>query len=71
MTIGEGLMEGRRWAMQTAGTNRPEGKGYVTNFASMWSRHSRSGVRLNIFAMPLISGGRNLFWAGFRESGHE
>ena len=38
MTIGEGLMEGRRWAMQTAGTNRPEGKGYVIAFAEWLKR---------------------------------
>jgi hypothetical protein len=37
MTIGEGLMEGRRWAMQQAGTNRPEGKGYSLAF-SEWLR---------------------------------
>jgi len=39
MTIGEGLMEGRRWAMQMAGTNRPEGKGYVTSFAEWLKRY--------------------------------
>lgn len=33
MTIGEGLLEGRRWAMQMAGTNKPEGKGYVVAYA--------------------------------------
>src|SRR5262245_6920368 len=38
MTIGEGLMEGRRWAMQVAGTNRPEGKGYVTAYAEWLKR---------------------------------
>src|SRR5262249_36472158 len=38
MTIGEGLLEGRRWAMQVADTNRPEGKGYVTAFAEYLSR---------------------------------
>jgi hypothetical protein len=37
MIIGEGLMEGRRWAMQQAGTNRPEGKGYVLAFGE-WLR---------------------------------
>jgi uncharacterized small protein (DUF1192 family) len=37
MTIGEGLREGRRWAMQQAGTNKPEGKGYVTAFGE-WIR---------------------------------
>jgi hypothetical protein len=29
MIIGEGLLEGRRWAMAQAGVNKPEGKGYV------------------------------------------
>src|SRR5262245_16813301 len=38
MTIGEGLLEGRRWAMQMAGTNRPEGKGYVTAYAEWLKR---------------------------------
>src|SRR5262249_39686112 len=38
MIIGEGLLEGRRWAMQQAGTNRPEGKGYVTAFAEWLKR---------------------------------
>jgi hypothetical protein len=38
MTIGEGLMEGRRWAMQVAGTNRPEGKGYVTAYGEWLKR---------------------------------
>src|SRR5262249_6318984 len=40
MTIGEGLLEGRRWAMQMAATNRPEGKGYVTAFGE-WLRRYR------------------------------
>src|SRR5215471_13879959 len=39
MTIGEGLLEGRRWAMQMAGTNRPEGKGYVTAYAEWLTRY--------------------------------
>jgi hypothetical protein len=39
MTIGEGLLEGRRWAMSVAGTNRPEGKGYVTAFAEWLHRY--------------------------------
>src|SRR5262249_34786665 len=38
MTIGEGLMEGRRWAMQQAGTNKPEGKGYVIAFGEWLKR---------------------------------
>jgi hypothetical protein len=33
MTIGEGLLEGRNWAMQVSGVNRPEGRGYVTAYA--------------------------------------
>jgi hypothetical protein len=39
MTIGEGLLEGRRWAMQMAGTNRPEGKGYVMAYAEWLKRY--------------------------------
>jgi hypothetical protein len=39
MTIGEGLLEGRRWAMQQAGTNKPEGKGYVMAFAEWLKRY--------------------------------
>ena len=38
MTIGEGLLEGRRWAMQMACTNKPEGKGYVTAYAEWLKR---------------------------------
>jgi hypothetical protein len=37
MTIGEGLLAGRQWAMRMAGTNKPEGKGFVMNF-SEWLR---------------------------------
>jgi hypothetical protein len=39
MIIGEGLMEGRRWAMAQAGTNRPEGKGYATAFSEWLTRY--------------------------------
>ena len=39
MTIGEGLLEGRRWAMQMAGTNKPEGRGYVTAYAEWLKRY--------------------------------
>jgi hypothetical protein len=38
MTIGEGLLEGRRWAMHVSGTNRPEGRGYVTAYAEWLKR---------------------------------
>lgn len=40
MVIGEGLMEGRNWAMDQAGTNRPEGKGYVMAYGE-WLRRYR------------------------------
>jgi hypothetical protein len=40
MTIGEGLLEGRGWAMQVSGVNRPEGRGYVTAYAE-WLRRYR------------------------------
>jgi hypothetical protein len=39
MTIGEGLLEGRRWAMRQAGTNRPEGRGYVVAYAEWLKRY--------------------------------
>jgi hypothetical protein len=38
MTIGEGLMEGRRWAMRQAGTNKPEGKGYTLAYGEWLKR---------------------------------
>src|SRR5262245_4352584 len=38
MIIGDGLLEGRRWAMQKAGTNKPEGKGYVLAFNEWLTR---------------------------------
>jgi hypothetical protein len=40
MTIGEGLLVGRKWAMHRAGTNRPEGKGYILAF-NEWMRQWR------------------------------
>jgi hypothetical protein len=39
MTIGEGLMEGRRWAMHQAGTNKPEGKGFVMAYSEWLHRY--------------------------------
>src|SRR5262245_6514201 len=39
MQIGEGLMEGRRWAMQRASVNKPEGKGYILAFSEYLKRH--------------------------------
>jgi hypothetical protein len=39
MTIGEGLLEGRRWAMRQAGTNKPEGRGYVVAYAEWLKRY--------------------------------
>lgn len=39
MVIGEGLIEGRRWAMQQAGTDAPEGKGYVVAFGEYLKRY--------------------------------
>jgi hypothetical protein len=39
MTIGEGLLAGRQWAMHVAGTNKPEGKGYVTAYAEWLHRY--------------------------------
>src|SRR5262245_169896 len=38
MTIGDGLMEGRRWAMLQANVNAPEGRGYVTAFSEWLTR---------------------------------
>jgi hypothetical protein len=39
MTIGEGLIEGRRWAMQISGVNKPEGRGYVTAYAEWLAKY--------------------------------
>src|ERR1700760_2271005 len=39
MAVGEGLWEGRRWSMRTAGTNSPEGRGYVVAFAEWLQRY--------------------------------
>jgi hypothetical protein len=39
MLIGDGLMEGRRWAMQQAGTNAPEGKGYALAYSEWLDRY--------------------------------
>jgi hypothetical protein len=39
MTIGEGLLEGRNWAMRQAGVNKPEGKGYVMAYAEWLKRY--------------------------------
>jgi hypothetical protein len=39
MVIGEGLLEGRRWAMHVAGANRPEGKGFVMAYSEWLKRY--------------------------------
>jgi hypothetical protein len=39
MIIGDGLLEGRKWAMYTAGVNRPEGKGYVMAYGEWLKRY--------------------------------
>jgi hypothetical protein len=39
MTIGEGLLEGRRWAQHVAHTNRPEGKGFVMAYSEWLKRY--------------------------------
>lgn len=39
MTIGEGLIEGRRWAMQQAGADTPQGRGYITAFSEWLKRY--------------------------------
>jgi len=44
MIIGEGLMEGRRWAMSRADTNRPEGKAYNTAFNEWLTRYRVSDM---------------------------
>ena len=38
MIVGEGLIEGRRWAMQQAGTDKPEGKGYTLAYSEWLKR---------------------------------
>jgi len=37
--VGEALQVGRDWAMNTAGTNRPEGKGYNLAFAEWLNKY--------------------------------
>ena len=39
MIIGDGLMEGRNWAMQVAGVNEPAGRGYVTAYAEWLKKY--------------------------------
>jgi hypothetical protein len=39
MLVGESLIEGRTWAMDKAGTNRPEGGGYVRAFGEWLIRY--------------------------------
>jgi hypothetical protein len=39
MNVGEGLLEGRRRAMQRAGTNKPGGKGYIMAYAEWLQRY--------------------------------
>jgi hypothetical protein len=39
MTIGEGLLEGRRWAMHQASTNKPEGKAFVMAYSEWLKRY--------------------------------
>jgi hypothetical protein len=46
MTIGDGLLEGRRWAMLVANTNKPEGKGYTAAYSewlNRWKVHDMGG----------------------------
>src|SRR5262252_8686971 len=40
MVVGEGLYEGRRWAMQHAQTDKPEGKGYALAYGE-WLRRCK------------------------------
>jgi hypothetical protein len=39
MIIGEGMVEGRNWAIRQAGSNGPEGKGYNLAFAEWLTRY--------------------------------
>jgi hypothetical protein len=39
MVVGEGLMEGRRWAQHKAGVNAPEGKGYVVAYSEWLAKY--------------------------------
>jgi hypothetical protein len=39
MVVGEGLMEGRRWAQHKAGVNKPEGKGYVVAYSEWLAKY--------------------------------
>jgi hypothetical protein len=44
MVVGEGLLEGRRWAMQKAGANRPEGKGFVLAYSEWLKKYRLDGM---------------------------
>jgi hypothetical protein len=44
MVVGEGLMEGRRWAMQKAEANKPEGKAYIIAFGEWLQRYRLSDM---------------------------
>lgn len=53
--VGEGFLVGRDWAMQQAGTNRPEGKGYNLCFGE-WMKRNKvddmdKGDRSRLFQM--------------------
>lgn len=60
--VGEALIVGREWAMNQAGTNRPEGKGYNMAFAEWMERYKLhdmdKGDRSRLFqvmdALPMI-----------------
>src|SRR5262245_62077671 len=44
MTIGEGLLAGRQWAMHKAGTKTPQGKGYVLAFGEWLTRYKVTDI---------------------------
>ena len=66
LKVGEALQVGREWAMNQAGNNRPEGKGYNTAFGEWLAKykldHMDKGDRSRLFSvmdnLPSIEGWR-------------
>ena len=53
MAIGEGLMEGRNWAMRVAGVNTPQGRGYVVAYAEWLMRYKVNDMDKSVRAKLL------------------
>lgn len=44
MIVGDGLMEGRRWAMKQANTDKPEGKAYNVAYSEWLNRYKMTDM---------------------------